>query len=122
MALVNAVLVFRLPLISVPIAAWVLANGLRARLRHSGQMTGIQEPSPGPAAMLLPESSSHAAPCGEISRNVTDSAVLRLCGVPRGTTSMSPLCSVTLSCPSDSGASHSPGPLLCAPFGVPPSS
>ena len=38
-----------------------------------------------------------ASPCGEISMNVTDSGVSRLCGVPRGITSMSPLFNVTVS-------------------------
>ena len=61
-------------------------------------------------------------PCGEINVKVTVPAVLRLCGVPRGITSMSPLWSVIVVAPSDSGASHSPAFGLCAFFGVPPSS
>ncbi len=55
---------------------------------------------------------------------VTDSAVLRLCGVPRGMVIMSPFFRVNLVAPVESVARYSPGfpELLCVPVGVPPSS
>ena len=57
---------------------------------------------------------------GEASIKITLPAVLRLCGVPLGRISMSPFLSVIVAAPSDSGASHSPGLVLCPPLGVPP--